>query len=139
MKAFYLSISSFWVNHKGQQVSLGHHVSMGCSASGTVAAPPMSSGWTYVQSAESVQCRLPIITSCFLVSTHSSGVCGLKCRGHSFFSTNEELLDRYAKCPGSAEVIAVQTSYLDALHAAPRAVPGVPQDVGSLTARLHRG
>ena len=46
------------------------------------------------------------------------------CRGHSFFTTNEELLDRYAECPGSAEVIAVQTSYLDSLHAAPRSVPG---------------
>ena len=58
-------------------------------------------------------------------SMQQPGVCGLRCRGHSFFSTNEELLDRYAECPGSAEVIAVQTSYLDALHAAPRAVPGV--------------
>ncbi len=46
------------------------------------------------------------------------------CRGHSFFTTNEELLDRYAECPGSAEVIAVQTAYLDSLHAAPRSVPG---------------
>lgn len=45
------------------------------------------------------------------------------CRGHSFFSTNEELLDRYAECPGSAEVITVQTSYLEALQAAPRSVP----------------
>lgn len=45
-------------------------------------------------------------------------------RGHSFFTTNEELLDRYAECPGSTEVIAVQTSYLESLHAAPRAVPG---------------
>lgn len=45
-------------------------------------------------------------------------------RGHSFFTTNEELLDRYAECPGSAEVIAVQTAYLDSLHAAPRSVPG---------------
>ena len=48
----------------------------------------------------------------------------LVCRGHSFFTTNEELLDRYAECPGSAEVIAVQTSYLESLHAAPRPVPG---------------
>ena len=46
------------------------------------------------------------------------------CRGHSFFTTNEELLDRYAECPGSSEVIAVQTAYLDSLHAAPRYVPG---------------
>ena len=45
-------------------------------------------------------------------------------RGHSFFTTNEELLDRYAECPGSTEVIAVQTSYLESLHAAPRAVSG---------------
>ena len=52
-----------------------------------------------------------------------SGLC-LYCRGHSFFTTNEELLDRYAECPGSAEVIEVQTSYLDSLHAAPRSVPG---------------
>ncbi|EIE26892.1 DUF367-domain-containing protein, partial [Coccomyxa subellipsoidea C-169] len=43
--------------------------------------------------------------------------------GHGFFSANEELLDRYASCPGSAEVIAVQTAYLSALDAAPRAVP----------------
>ena len=61
-------------------------------------------------------------------SMRRSSACGLHRRGHSFFSTNEELLDRYAECPGSAEIIAVQTSYLDALHAAPRAVPGVPQD-----------
>ena len=44
-------------------------------------------------------------------------------RGHGFFSANEELLDRYASCPGSVEVIAVQTEYLDALKAAPRAAP----------------
>ncbi|CAL8468881.1 g8422 [Coccomyxa elongata] len=43
--------------------------------------------------------------------------------GHGFFSANEELLDRYASCPGSVEVIAVQTEYLDALKAAPRAAP----------------
>ncbi|BDA43122.1 Ribosome biogenesis protein TSR3 homolog [Coccomyxa sp. Obi] len=43
--------------------------------------------------------------------------------GHGFFSANEELLDRYASCPGSVEVIAVQTEYLDALQAAPRAAP----------------
>jgi hypothetical protein len=28
--------------------------------------------------------------------------------GHSFFSTNDELLDRYAACDTAAEVIAVQ-------------------------------
>ena len=44
-------------------------------------------------------------------------------RGHGFFSANEELLERYAACPGSAEVIAVQGAYLEALQAPPPAIP----------------
>jgi hypothetical protein len=44
-------------------------------------------------------------------------------RGHGFFSANEELLQRYAACPGSAEVIAVQTAHLAALQAPPPAPP----------------
>ncbi|KAL0029542.1 hypothetical protein WJX79_003031 [Trebouxia sp. C0005] len=43
--------------------------------------------------------------------------------GHSFLSTNEELLDRYAACPTSAEVIQVQTEYLDQLTNIPAKVP----------------
>jgi len=38
-------------------------------------------------------------------------------RGHSFLSTNEELLNSYAACGTSAEVIAVQTAYLEAMQA----------------------
>jgi hypothetical protein len=33
-------------------------------------------------------------------------------RGHSFFSTNGELLERYAACADAAEVIAAQNAYL---------------------------
>ena len=44
-------------------------------------------------------------------------------RGHGFFSANEELLGRYAACPGSAEVIAVQSAHLAALQAPPPAPP----------------
>lgn len=47
----------------------------------------------------------------------------LICRGHSFFSTNAELLDRYAACPTSAEVIQVQTDYLDQLARVPARIP----------------
>lgn len=39
-------------------------------------------------------------------------------RGHSFLSTNAELLDRYAACATSAEVIATQQAYLDGMQAA---------------------
>ena len=45
------------------------------------------------------------------------------CRGHSFLSTNEELLDRYAACPTSTEVIQVQTQYLEQLANVPAKVP----------------
>lgn len=48
-------------------------------------------------------------------------------RGHSFLSTNEELLARYAACPTSAEVIAVQAAYLAQLRAPPRPPPGAPR------------
>ena len=44
-------------------------------------------------------------------------------RGHGFFSANEELLARYAACPGSAEVIAVQGAHLALLQAPPPAPP----------------
>ena len=47
-------------------------------------------------------------------------------RGHSFLSANEELLARYAACPTSAEVIAVQAAYLAELQAPPRPSPGAP-------------
>jgi hypothetical protein len=45
-------------------------------------------------------------------------------RGHSFLSANEELLARYAACPTSAEVIAVQQAWLAELQAPPRPAPG---------------
>ena len=49
----------------------------------------------------------------------------LPCRGHSFFSTNADLLERYAACPSSAAVIEVQTSFLDQLqNAPPKALDG---------------
>ena len=38
-------------------------------------------------------------------------------RGHSFLSTNRELLERYAACATSVEVIAVQQAYLDDMQA----------------------
>ena len=38
-------------------------------------------------------------------------------RGHSFLSTNEKLLNSYAACGTSAEVISVQTAYLEAMQA----------------------
>ena len=44
-------------------------------------------------------------------------------RGHSFFSTNAELLDRYAACATASEVIQVQTDYLDQLSQASARVP----------------
>jgi len=34
--------------------------------------------------------------------------------GHTFLELNEELLDRYASCANSSEVVAVQNEYLDA-------------------------
>ena len=48
-------------------------------------------------------------------------------RGHSFLSANEELLARYAACPTSTEVIAVQAAYLAQLQAPPRPSPGAPE------------
>lgn len=47
----------------------------------------------------------------------------LPCRGHSFFSTNADLLERYAACPSSAAVIEVQTSFLEQLQNAPPKAP----------------
>ena len=41
-----------------------------------------------------------------------------KLRGHSFFSTNAELLDLYAECADAGEVIAAQTAYLERCTAA---------------------
>ena len=37
------------------------------------------------------------------------------CRGHSFLSLNEGLLERYSECATAAEVIAAQQEYLDSL------------------------
>lgn len=55
----------------------------------------------------------------------SAHVCLVRVRrGHSFLSANEELLDRYAACATSAQVIAVQAAWLDALRAPPRPEPG---------------
>ena len=51
-------------------------------------------------------------------------------RGHSFLSANEELLARYAACPTSAAVIAVQAAYLAELQAPPRPAPGAPEAQG---------
>lgn len=65
--------------------------------------------------------------SCFLSSKlptqHHCNITDSCDRGHSFLSTNEELLDRYAACPTSAEVIQVQTEYLDQLTNIPAKVP----------------
>jgi pre-rRNA-processing protein TSR3 len=43
--------------------------------------------------------------------------------GHSFFSLNEELLERYAACRSADEVIATQTRYLEELKARPLDAP----------------
>ena len=49
----------------------------------------------------------------------------LACRGHSFFSTNADLLERYAACSSSSAVIEVQTSFLEQLqNAPPKALDG---------------
>ena len=37
------------------------------------------------------------------------------CRGHSFFSLNEELLEVYSKCQNAAEIIEAQNGYLQSL------------------------
>lgn len=61
-------------------------------------------------------------------------------RGHSFLSANEELLARYAACPTSAEVIAVQAAYLAELQAPPRPSPGAPEiRVLGLSRNQHEG
>jgi pre-rRNA-processing protein TSR3 len=39
-------------------------------------------------------------------------------RGHSFFSTNAELLERYAACATAAEVIEAQNAWLEEVTAA---------------------
>ncbi|GFR50534.1 hypothetical protein Agub_g12804, partial [Astrephomene gubernaculifera] len=44
--------------------------------------------------------------------------------GHSFFSTNAELLSRYAACANAAEVIAAQNEYLSGGHPSAGALPG---------------
>jgi hypothetical protein len=38
------------------------------------------------------------------------------CRGHSFLSLNEGLLERYSECATAAEVIQAQKEYLDSLQ-----------------------
>lgn len=38
------------------------------------------------------------------------------CRGHSFLSLNEGLLERYSECTTAAEVIEAQQEYLDSLR-----------------------
>jgi hypothetical protein len=37
---------------------------------------------------------------------------GVRCRGHSFLKVNEELLDIYAACDTSQQVIAAQQAHL---------------------------
>ena len=44
--------------------------------------------------------------------------------GHSFFSLNDELLQRYAACGTAEEVIAAQGEYLDSLQRQPRHADG---------------
>lgn len=39
------------------------------------------------------------------------------CRGHSFLSLNQGLLDRYAECATAAEVIAAQQAHLESMQA----------------------
>jgi pre-rRNA-processing protein TSR3 len=38
---------------------------------------------------------------------------GELCRGHSFFSTNQQLLDKYAACATAADVISTQNAWLE--------------------------
>ena len=59
-------------------------------------------------------------------------------RGHSFLSANEELLARYAACPTSAEVIAVQQAWLAQLQAPPRRTPGAAAQCAGIPAP-HKG
>jgi len=40
----------------------------------------------------------------------------VRCRGHSFLSLNEGLLDRYAACDTAAAVIEAQNEYLESLR-----------------------
>ena len=69
-------------------------------------------------------CSLRYARHCFLSSKPAAcNSTNSYDRGHSFLSTNEELLDRYAACPTSAEVIQVQTEYLDQLTNIPAKVP----------------
>ena len=45
-------------------------------------------------------------------------------RGHSFLSTNQELLERYAACATSVQVIEVQTAWLNQAQSVPAALSG---------------
>lgn len=40
----------------------------------------------------------------------------VRCRGHSFFSLNGDLLDMYASCRNAAEVIEAQNRHLESLE-----------------------
>ncbi|KAI8469227.1 MAG: hypothetical protein J3K34DRAFT_454232 [Monoraphidium minutum] len=48
--------------------------------------------------------------------------------GHSFFSTNADLLERYAECDSAAEVIAVQNAWLEEVTAAGPEWPSSEED-----------
>ncbi|KAK9815501.1 hypothetical protein WJX72_004749 [[Myrmecia] bisecta] len=48
--------------------------------------------------------------------------------GHSFLSTNEDLLERYAACETSAQVIEVQTAWLNQAQHIPAVLSGAPGD-----------
>jgi len=39
----------------------------------------------------------------------------MACRGHSFFSLNEELLEAYSECQNAVEIIEAQNRYLKSL------------------------
>jgi hypothetical protein len=47
---------------------------------------------------------------CVLTECDKPAVC---CRGHSFFSTNAELLEAYSQCETAADVIAAQNAWLE--------------------------
>lgn len=49
--------------------------------------------------------------------------------GHSFFSTNEELLDRYSQCETAADVIRVQNEWLAQPTGAAARMPAFPDDL----------
>ena len=50
-------------------------------------------------------------------------ISALCCRGHAFFSANADLLDQYAACTTSEDVIAAQNAWLARLESKSRSSP----------------